>query len=179
MDDLSSPNSGREALLRALTDAGRENSTATVMFHTALAHHFGLSPTEWKCGELIHRFPDGLTAGQLARRTGLTTGAITGIVDRLEKVGFARRVADPNDRRRVIVRPSPDRLAEASQVFESFLDGWREALAGYSDEELAFLLEYTKRVTALVEREAAKLNAASVSMHRNAEQRLSQSAENV
>ncbi|MFN8474640.1 MAG: MarR family transcriptional regulator [Anaerolineae bacterium] len=169
MSDLSSPNTGREALLQALTDAGRESSTATVMFHTAMAHHFGLSPTEWKCGELIHRSPDGLTAGQLARLTGLTTGAITGIIDRLEKAGFARREADPHDRRRVIVRPAPDRLAEASDVFASFLDAYREALAMYSDEELAFLLAYTRRVTAMVEREAAKLNATGAELPRVAD----------
>ena len=53
------------------------------------------------------------------------------------------------------------RLAEVGQVFASFLDAYREALASYSDEELAFLLEYTRRVTVLAEREAAKLNAAS------------------
>jgi DNA-binding MarR family transcriptional regulator len=65
-----------------------------------------MGPNDLKCAELLVR-SGPMTAGQLARATGLTTGAITGIVDRLEQAGWARRSADPGDRRRVIIHPGP------------------------------------------------------------------------
>lgn len=84
------------------TSLERELSDAVVFFHTALAAHVGMSVADWKCLGLLQRHGN-LTAGRLAELSGFTTGAITGIVDRLERSGYARRRPHPTDRRSVIV----------------------------------------------------------------------------
>ena len=80
----------------------RQMSTGAIMFHQAIADRLGLHATDHKCADLIIR-NGAMTSGRLAELTGLTTGAITGVVDRLEARGIARRATDPGDRRRVIV----------------------------------------------------------------------------
>ena len=156
MSDLSSINLDRTTLFNELLAAGREHSTATIMFHSAMAARFGLNPTDWKCGDIIHR-KGPLTAGQLAELTGLTTGAVTGLIDRLEKVGMARRLPDPHDRRRVLIEPVPGWADRVMPLFDSLTAAFAEATSAYSDEELAFLLDFLKRSAAVMEQEAAKL----------------------
>ncbi|MGH2460296.1 MAG: MarR family winged helix-turn-helix transcriptional regulator, partial [Chloroflexota bacterium] len=73
---------------------GRELSTAVVLFHEAIAERLGMSATEWKCLDVLGR-AGPITARELAEQTGLTTGAITGLVDRLERAGYVRRVPNP------------------------------------------------------------------------------------
>jgi DNA-binding MarR family transcriptional regulator len=98
----------RAELLRRLSDLGRKISTQTVFLHQAIAQGIGLNATDTKCLDLIGSEPDGtVTAGRLSDLTGLTTGAITHILDRLEKRGFVERVRDTGDRRRVFVRVRP------------------------------------------------------------------------
>src|SRR5688572_11982445 len=111
-------------------------STATVLFHAAVADRLGLSVTDVKCYSLI-RQAGTLTAGELADQTGLTTGAITGVIDRLEKAGLARRARDAGDRRRVIIElvhnPAHELLLQ--QVYEPMGRDIGELVASYSDEE--------------------------------------------
>ncbi len=85
---MSEVSSERTGLLDEMQRAGRELSAATIMFHQAIADRLGLNPTDHKCLDLLAS--KGLmTAGELAEMTGLTTGAITGVIDRLEAAGFA------------------------------------------------------------------------------------------
>jgi DNA-binding MarR family transcriptional regulator len=154
---LSNPVRTRAELIAVLTDAGSANSTATVLFHAAMARRFGVSVTDWKCGEWIMRL-GAPTAGELARATSLTTGAITGVIDRLEKAGLARRLPDPNDRRRVLVQVTPEHVTAAHAAFASFLRAWENLVADYSDEELALILHFQEHVTAMLVEEAAKLS---------------------
>src|SRR5215813_713559 len=100
----------RDELLHELTLAGRRLSTATILFHQAVADRLGLNLTDHKCVDLL-LLHGPLTAGELASMTALTTGAITAALDRLGRAGFVRREADPGDRRRVVVRPVPGRVA--------------------------------------------------------------------
>src|SRR5690349_6128631 len=83
---------------------GRELSARTVLFHQAVAERLGIGSTDHKCLDIAARASTDqpLTAGQLAELTGLTTGAITGVLDRLEKAGFIRREKHPHDRRQVV-----------------------------------------------------------------------------
>ncbi|MCB0166599.1 MAG: MarR family transcriptional regulator [Anaerolineae bacterium] len=142
----------------ALQGAGRAHSTATIMFHTAMAAYFGLSATDWKCGDIIAQ-KGPLTAGQLAELTGLTTGAITGLVDRLEKVGIAIRRPDPNDRRRVFIESAPGGEERVLPLFDSLIESFSEVTARYSDEELALILDFMQRSGTAMEQEAAKMRA--------------------
>src|SRR2546427_828436 len=87
------PPTTRAELLAALNEAARRQSTATVLFHAAVAERLGLSATDHKYADLIAR-QGPMTAGELADRAGLTTGAITGVLDRLEQAGGRRRCSN-------------------------------------------------------------------------------------
>ena len=114
---------------------GRSLGNASAMLNHAVAERLGLHPTAWECLSLL--FEHGaLPAGRLAQLTGLTTGAVTGLVDRLEAAGYARRRRDPDDRRRVIVELVPEALAGVLPLFEPMLADMHTLHAGYSDEEL-------------------------------------------
>lgn len=85
-----------------------------------------------------------LTAGQLVDLTGLTTGAITGMTNRLEETGLVRRERDPSDSRKVIVQfvPGRDDMSEVNPIFTSLRVAWDDMMSRYDDEQLAFLLEF-------------------------------------
>ena len=91
-----------EETIQAIVDKFKEMSIETIMFHQAVADVLGLHITDHKCLDLLHRF-GAMPAGRLGELTGLTTGAVTGIIDRLEQAGYARRANDPKDRCRTIV----------------------------------------------------------------------------
>jgi DNA-binding MarR family transcriptional regulator len=148
----------REELLQSLLWLGRQLSAATIMFHQAVADRFGLNPTDHKCMDLL--FTKGpMTAGELADVTGLTTGAITGVIDRLEGVGFVRREDDPNDRRRVIVRVVPRRHQEVGRLFKHLAAATAALSTRYSDAELATILDFMTRSQEALHEATLKLRA--------------------
>ena len=87
----------RTELVAALSRAGRIQSDATVMFHSAVAERMGLSVTEQKTIGILDRLGP-LSAGEIAAHTGLATASVTSLIDRLEAKGFAQRVRDQKDR---------------------------------------------------------------------------------
>ena len=99
------------------------------------------------------------TAGQLADLTGLTTGAITGLLNRLEEAGLVHRVRDPADGRRIIVQLESDQadLRAITAVFDPLWQSWEEMTSGYSEAQRAFLLEFFQRSNALASREMVRL----------------------
>jgi DNA-binding MarR family transcriptional regulator len=137
---------------------GRELSTAVVLFQEAVAAQLGMSATEWKCLGLLGEHGPA-TAGRLAELSGFTTGAITGIVDRLEKAGYVRREANPRDRRSVIVHPVRSReLGEQVAPILASLGKAMAALASlYSARELALIQDYLERSIRVLRDETAKL----------------------
>ena len=101
----------------ALAQLARRYTTAAVLLHHALAEGLGLGPTDHKCLDLI-RERGPMTGSELAGVTGLTTGAITGVVARLEAAGFLHRTPDPADGRKQILSPDEGRAAEIHVVLE-------------------------------------------------------------
>jgi DNA-binding MarR family transcriptional regulator len=135
----------RSELLAALGDEFRQLTTATILFHQAVADRLGMHVTDHKCADILLR-TGPITAGELAQRTGLTTGAITGVIDRLEKAGFVRRAKDPGDRRRVIVQPVPERIeGKIGPLFESMARAMAKLCAQYSTQELAVIRDFAAR----------------------------------
>ena len=133
--------------------AGRRLSCETIMFHQSVADRLGLNVTDHKCLDFL--LLDGpLTAGDLAQRTSLTTGAITSVLDRLEKAGFVRRQADPNDRRRVIVHPVVERMGQIGALFSDLSSRMQQMAARYSPAELAVIMDFMNRSCEIL-REAA------------------------
>jgi len=134
----------RAELVRGILTAGRQSSTGTVLLHRAVADRLGLHPTDHKCADFLCR--DGpLTAGEMAERTGLTTGAVTGVIDRLEAAGYVRREPDPADRRRVMVHPVPHRARQIGRLFEPLAAAMAELCDRYTDRELATILDFMTR----------------------------------
>jgi DNA-binding MarR family transcriptional regulator len=143
-----------------LGQAWREVSLWTVMFHQSFADRLGLNITDHKALDILVTIGP-MTAGQLAEITGLTTGAITGVIDRLEKAGFARRVNDPNDRRRVIIEPVMENAERAfTPLFEQ---AWGPQLAqlesytDYSDEEFDLIIEFLHKSSQTTREAIARL----------------------
>jgi DNA-binding MarR family transcriptional regulator len=151
----------REELLASLNDGFRQLSAATILFHQAVADQLGMNVTDHKCADILSR-NGPMTAGALAQHTGLTTGAMTGVIDRLEKGGFVRRVRDAHDRRRVIVEPVVKRMKQViGPLFESMGRSAAALCARYSTEELAVIRDFTVRAHQMAIEEARKLRAAS------------------
>jgi DNA-binding MarR family transcriptional regulator len=100
-----------------------------------------------------------MTAGDLAKRLSLTTGAVTSVIDRLASAGLAKRVADPDDRRKVIVQVDARKLHTLSPVYDSMGQAFQKILDTYSTEQLQFLVEFYKASIELTKQEIAKLTA--------------------
>src|ERR671933_1184232 len=96
----------RELFDELITEV-RLSQNATDRFDQAVADALGINRTDMRCTDVLER-EGPVTAGRLAEATGLTTGAITTVIDRLERGGFARRLRDPDDRRRVLVDLTPE-----------------------------------------------------------------------
>jgi DNA-binding MarR family transcriptional regulator len=145
----------RKQLIDDISDLVRRVSTQTVLFHHAIAEKLGLGPTDHKCLDLAFRpetAPDGrLTPGRLCEATGLTSGAITGVLDRLEKAGYIRREKDPADRRQVLIRVVPEKLQPLFETFGEVNRRWNQGCERYSDEQLRFIQGFIREQLAASE----------------------------
>ncbi len=152
--------SERRGLLAALDREMRTISAQSVLLSQAAADRLGMNATDLECLDLLN-LHGPLPAGRLAELTGLTTGAITGVVDRLERAGYVRRERDPHDRRKVIVQPVPERVAEAAAIYESMARAMDELFARYTDDELALILDFASSANAITVEQVARLRAKS------------------
>jgi DNA-binding transcriptional ArsR family regulator len=137
--------------------AMRRNGSIMQLLGQMSAERIGINVTDLNCLNIV-ALTGPMTAGELARATGLTTASITGVLDRLEDGGFVRRERDPKDRRRVIVtlNPGPG-LREIGPTFGPLVKAWRDAAASYSDEELRLLLGFQRRFEGIVRDQLARL----------------------
>jgi DNA-binding MarR family transcriptional regulator len=140
----------------------RELATAVISFHEAGARRLGMTAAERKCAGLIAELNE-TTPKQLAEATGLSTGAITGIVDRLERAGYARREPNPQDRRSVIIRArNTERLTnETRPIFASLTDAMNALDARYSPDQRSLILEHLKDTIAVLREQTAKVEQSS------------------
>src|SRR6202163_936969 len=124
----------------------RRHSTAAVLFHHAVAERLGLGPTNHKCLDLLReRTP--MTGSELAAITGLTSGAITGVVTRLERAGYLRREPDPHDRRQQILSPVLERVRDIHDVLDPIRNDVAAMLEGFDTRQLAAVAEFLARTT--------------------------------
>ena len=136
----------RAELEVAFATAMRRTGSLMQLMGQAAADRIGINSTDLNCLNILS-FSGHMTAGELAKATGLTTASITGVIDRLEEAGFVRRERDPNDRRRVVVRLSLDKaVSDVASVFAPMLRDWREMATRYSDDELRLIVDFYGRV---------------------------------
>jgi DNA-binding MarR family transcriptional regulator len=136
----------------------RASQNATDRYDQAVADTIGLNRTDMRCIDLLDR-EGRLTAGQLAAQTGLTSGAITTAIDRLEKAGYARRVRDTNDRRRIYVELTDHARRNAGRFYAEHAELGESLYKQYTEEQIELLLEFVKRDRDFNERKAADLEA--------------------
>ncbi len=129
----------REQLLLALGDAVRTNQRATDLVDEAAAQLMGINRTDAKFLDLLDQHGQ-MSAGDLARECRLTTGAVTAAIDRLERAGYAKRVPDPTDRRRVLVQATELTRRLSGEMFGPMADAARTQLDRYTDEEIELLI---------------------------------------
>jgi DNA-binding MarR family transcriptional regulator len=147
--DDSTYEEGETEPRRFLMDSMRSFTVETSFFLAAVADRLGMSPTDFTCLTLLlTRGP--LSAGALAEHTGLTTGAITGLVDRLEQHGWVRRTPDPADRRRVIVQPIVEKVADMRPLLDPMLRETALIEARFDEGQLAAILTYIEESTAVL-----------------------------
>jgi DNA-binding MarR family transcriptional regulator len=129
-----------DELIREFRAAGNQDTA----FDNLAAERLGLNRTDLHAINIIEN-SGGLTAGELAKAAGLTTGAVTGVIDRLERAGYARRGADPSDRRRVKVEVTPKFYARADKIWGPAAADWTSRLGErFTAEELERVTEFLR-----------------------------------
>jgi DNA-binding MarR family transcriptional regulator len=150
----------RNALIvRVGMELGRELSTTSIFFHQAIATKLGINVTDTRCFELMSRYAQGpLTAGDIARHAGLTTGAVTGILDRLEKAGLVERFRDASDRRKVFVRPCLEALQRVARLYQGLAAASLRHASSYSTKELELIQDYLEGSLRVLREQSAKFS---------------------
>ncbi|MBV9836579.1 MAG: MarR family transcriptional regulator [Solirubrobacterales bacterium] len=134
----------KSGLVQDLLRAFRLSGNQDVAFDKLAAERLGVNPTDLHCLNIIEN-SGGLSAGQLATESGLTSGAVTGVIDRLERVGYASRVADPADRRRVRVEVTPAFYARADRIWGPLAADWQATLTNrFTAEELRQITDFLR-----------------------------------
>src|SRR5258707_5633352 len=131
----------RAALMQELEHAIRRSSGVGAIFSHTVADRAGVSSSDLECLDFLN-LEGRVTAGRLAEVTGLTTGAITGVVDRLEKAGFVRRERDESDRRKVFIAIVPENVAKIARFYTHMQRAMLKEWEAYSDAELRLLLRF-------------------------------------
>nr|WP_255645755.1 MarR family transcriptional regulator [Actinoplanes polyasparticus] len=148
----------RTPAIADLMRAGRETSRLAMVFRYAIADRLGLTVSDLECLDFLAD-AGSATAGQVAERTNLTTGAVTSMLRRLQQAGYVTAERDPADRRRVIVTLRPERIAELERPYERFAQRAGRLIEGYSAEEVALLVRHYDRMQGMYLAELDRLRS--------------------
>ena len=153
----------REEITHSVREKFTEMSTEMILFHQALADLLDVHITDHRCMYFLHNY-GAMPAGRLAELTGLTTAAVTGIIDRLEEAGYVRRTNDPKDRRRTIVEPVRNKKLEKKleRIFAPFHEKMHKLFSSYSASELAFLLDVLTKSIEQTREESKRLRSRKI-----------------
>jgi DNA-binding MarR family transcriptional regulator len=149
----------RAELAQDVVDASRRYQEEWSNVEQFVTELIGIGRTEMRCLVLLARHGGRLTAGHLAELSHLTTGAITGVVDRLERAGLARREADPSDRRRVVIVMDEEARRRGDEAFGPLIDAQLADLGEMSVAELTAIRTFLTRAAEHTARHAETLKA--------------------
>jgi DNA-binding MarR family transcriptional regulator len=148
----------RAGLLSQVAAEAPAHAAAAVRLNIAVANQLGLPHTDVQCIGLLTGGP--ATPTRLAERLGLTGGAVTKVLDRLERGGYVHRSADPADRRRIVVTASAEGLAKVSRHYAPVGEAFARRFAGYTNDELRTVLKFMRDGLEVSEAEIDRIRAA-------------------
>lgn len=135
----------RDELVAALLQAAPRVVAEGLNFHMEVANQLGLSLTDLRYLQAISAIAPA-TAGEISTRTGLTSGAVTRMVDRLEQAGFVRRTRDTADRRSIVVVPDEAAARRVAAMYSGMASAWEEVLSHYTVAQLKVILDLFQRM---------------------------------
>lgn len=147
----------KETLKNQALAAAADNGMSSVLFRNALGRKLGLNITDGQCLSILGIKGGRLTPGELARYTGLTTGSVTAMLDRLERAGYVRRVPNPADRRSVIVEINEEWGKTAGPLVAGIQQAHRQLLNEYSAKELELIADFLTRFTQNIKEHTEKI----------------------
>jgi DNA-binding MarR family transcriptional regulator len=153
---VSSDQAEKLRLLRAVHQAGSRYGARFILVHQAVAERLGLNVIDLRSLHLAREAVEP-TAGHLARITGLTTGTITGLLDRLEKARFIRRERDSEDRRKVIVKVLPAGVEKLDKIMAPLSDDMNKALQDFTEDELKAVVKFFEVTAGAVSRHLERI----------------------
>lgn len=148
----------KQDLVMQVIHGAREYSLGTVLFHQAVGQLLGINVTDMKCLDII-TLKGSATPSELALQTGLSTGATTAMIDRLERAKLIERHPHPSDRRMTIVALSNQGKRKLPVLFESLAKAMQALVGGYSERDLEVLNDFFAKVGILWKEERAKIRS--------------------
>ena len=145
MKQPTKSSANKEKFIETLHEGGRQFSDTTILMHELIAQKAGLAGADHKYLNILSQ-EQAMTAGELAQKTGLTTGAVTGVIDRLEKKGLAKRKKDASDRRKVVIEVNHEKAMKLlGPSFQKLQEKLSALYNQYSEKELAIIVDFMTR----------------------------------
>lgn len=138
--------------INQLTALLRGFGSRSILHQQAIVQSLGIPANDYISIDLLNELGP-LTAGELADKTGLSTGTITALIDRLEKIGYARREKDPNDRRRVIIVPTYEDKEEIKKAYQPLDMAMQELGQEYSEKELQIINQFLSQAVSVLDKQ--------------------------
>lgn len=149
---MSSDKMAKTNLMNKLLEDLHKYGMRTGIFQQNMAHKMGVVHTDLKTADILNE-KGPITAGELSKITGLSTGSVTALVDRLEKAGYVRRERDVSDRRRVMIVPIPERHKEIMNHYHSLGVKTKKLCEHYEEHELKLILQFVSDITDVLDQE--------------------------
>jgi DNA-binding MarR family transcriptional regulator len=146
----------RKERIAHLVTGARDFTIGTVLFHHAVGDILGVNVTDMECLALIV-YRGLATPSEISRYTGLTSGATTAMLDRLERSRLIARRPNPRDRRGIHIALTKGAAKRLTALFGSLRKAGRRLAATYSDEELDLLADFLREIAAVLQEEREKL----------------------
>ncbi|MCP1492040.1 DNA-binding MarR family transcriptional regulator [Peribacillus frigoritolerans] len=153
---MSSGNRVNSALLESLTHRLQRYGMRSVLFQQNMAQKIGVSHTDLKSAEILNE-TGPITAGELSKITGLSTGSVTALINRLEKSGYVKRERDQLDGRKVMIMPIPERQEQIKSHYQSLSMATKELCSAYNEQELILINQFVEEITKIMDKENDKL----------------------
>lgn len=152
---MSSETKGHDEQVEELRGHLRKLSNRMVLFQQNAANSMGIIHTDWKTADILNE-TGPITAGELARITGLSTGSVTALIDRLEQAGFVKREKDPEDRRRVIIVPLMKGRTELRELYMPIVERTMAICKPYSAEQMELLIGFVDQLVEMFHTESQR-----------------------